>query len=193
VLQCARMGGICSQSASWVPVGYGWPSPPPSVAGRHRAERRLHRGWAPPSKSVHKRLAQRGAPVIHRTWPNIRVSRRPRHAEDHLHRDSPGGASPDAGRVAAAGDVLAAALPGFQHDLGLQHVSGGMRHLDKDGREVLATLSRSGACKMFLIKRLHRSSNCSTIASWSMGPILRKKNQTYWFSTGYSVDHLPTI
>ena len=55
------------------------------------------------SKSVHMRLAQRGSSIIHRTWPHIRVSaRRPRHAQEHLRRDSPAGASLYAGRGASA-------------------------------------------------------------------------------------------
>jgi hypothetical protein len=32
------------------------------------------------AKSIHRRLAQQGAPLIHWIWPHIRVSRRPRYA-----------------------------------------------------------------------------------------------------------------
>jgi DDE superfamily endonuclease len=47
--------------------------------------------------------------MIHRTWPHIHVSsRRPRHAQEHRRRDSPGGASPDAGGAAARAVRLSA-------------------------------------------------------------------------------------
>jgi Homeodomain-like domain len=54
----------------------------------------------PLSKSIQIRLAQRGAPVIHRTWSDICVSaRRPRHAQEDRRRYSAGEASRDTGRA----------------------------------------------------------------------------------------------
>src|SRR5262245_55828377 len=48
------------------------------------------------TKSIHIRLAQRGAPMIHRTRSPIRVSvRRPRHAQECRRRHSAGGANRD--------------------------------------------------------------------------------------------------
>src|SRR5262244_3958653 len=66
------------------------------------------------TKSIHMRLAQRGTPMIHRTWIDNRVSaRRPRHAQEHLRRHSAGGAKADAGRAAARAVRLPAGVPYF--------------------------------------------------------------------------------
>ncbi|MGH8066191.1 MAG: hypothetical protein ACRERE_13355 [Candidatus Entotheonellia bacterium] len=63
-------------------------------------------------KSIHRRLAQRGARMIHRIWPHIRVSsRQPRHAQEYCPRPSAGGASCDAGRAAARAIWLLAGPP----------------------------------------------------------------------------------
>jgi hypothetical protein len=58
------------------------------------------------------RLAQRGAPVRHRTGLDIRVSaRRPRQAQEPLRRDAAGGAQAEAGRAAACTVRLPAGAP----------------------------------------------------------------------------------
>jgi hypothetical protein len=52
-------------------------------------------------KSIPLRLAQRGSPIIYRTWLCIRVSRRPLLAEKLLRHHAPGRARPASGRAAA--------------------------------------------------------------------------------------------
>ena len=70
-------------------------------------------------------------------------------------------------------------LLGLEIDLGLENLPGDLSHLCEDAIEAAATLWRSGACKMFSIKHVHRSRSCSTMRSWSMGFLLMKRG-TFW-------------